>query len=130
MAEKEVDSLANSEILTPIFTEIETILGKDTYDMWLRPAAFSFEGQTLTITLPNQFWQKTIQARYEHIIKDAFLKHTGLDITVSYIIKEVKDPVQTVLEEVQPQPVVQAAPVIKRNPFTIHFFKIRNKRGI
>lgn len=112
-----MDSLANSEILTPIFTEIETILGKDTYDMWLRPAAFNFEGQTLTITLPNQFWQKTIQARYEHMIKDAFLKHTGLDIAVSYIIKEVKDPVQTVLEEAQPQPVVQAAPIIKRNPF-------------
>lgn len=112
-----MDSLENSEILTPIFTEIETILGKDTYDMWLRPASFVFEGQTLTITLPNQFWQKTIQARYEHIIKDAFLKHTGLDITVSYIIKEIKEPLHSAADIPAPQPVMQAAPVIKRNPF-------------
>ena len=110
-----MDILSNSETLAPIFSEIETILGKDTYAMWLRPAVFGFENQTLTIQLPNPFWQKTIQTRYEHIIKDAFLKHTGLDITVSYIIKEVKDPVQAVLENAPQTPA--AAPVIKKSPF-------------
>ena len=111
-----MDSLSNNEVLTPIFTEIETILGKDTYDMWLRPASFNLEGQTLTITLPNQFWQQTIKNRYEHIIKDAFLKHTGMDIAVLYVINKIQDPVQTVLQEAQ-QPVMQAAPVIRKNPF-------------
>ena len=112
-----MDSLTNNEILTPIFTELETILGKDTYDMWLRPASFVLEGQTLSITLPNQVWQKTIQNRYEHIIKDAVLKHTGLEITVSYIIKEVKDSLQNVLQSIQAQPAAPVAPVINRNPF-------------
>ena len=113
-----MDTLSTGETLAPVFTEIETILGKDTYDMWLRPASFGFEGQTLTIQLPNQFWQKTIQSRYEHIIKDAFLKHTGLEITVSYIIKEIKDPVQTVLQSTPiPSAVQTAAPVIQKSPF-------------
>lgn len=113
-----MDTLSTGDTLAPVFTEIETILGKDTYDMWLRPASFGFEGQTLTIQLPNQFWQKTIQSRYEHIIKDAFLKHTGLEITVSYIIKEIKDPVQTVLQSTPiPSPVQTAAPVIQKSPF-------------
>ncbi len=111
-----MDILSTGGTFAPIFTEIETILGTDTYDMWMRPASFGFEGHTLTIQLPNQFWQKTIQSRYEHIIKDAFLKHTGLEITVSYIIKEIKDPVQTVLQNVQPpEPVI--APVVKKSPF-------------
>ncbi len=110
-----MDTLSIGENLAPIFSEIETILGKDTYDMWLRPAVFGFENQTLTIQLPNPFWQKTIQTRYEHIIKDAFLKHIGLDIVVSYIIKEVKDPVQAVLENAPQTPA--AAPVIKKSPF-------------
>ncbi len=118
MAASAVNTLSISDSLSPIFNEIETILGKDTYDMWLRPAEFGFEGHILTIQLPNQFWQKTIQSRYENIIKDAFLKHTGIEIEISYIIKEIKDPVQTVLQETRMEiPVSKPAPVIKKNPF-------------
>ena len=68
-----VDNLQAYPQLVPVFQDIENIIGKDTYDMWLRPAQFSYEGNTLTISLPNQFWGKTIRERYEHIIMDAFL---------------------------------------------------------
>ena len=116
-----MDNLQSNEILSPIFKELETILGKDTYDMWIRPAIFKLENTILSIQLPNTFWQKTIQNRYENIIKDAFLKHTGLEISITYIIKEVKDPVQAVLEESQNTPnttqTVSVAPVIRKNPF-------------
>ena len=104
-----METLSNNDSLTPIFSEIETILGKDSYEIWLRPVSFDFTDQTLTIQIPNQIWQKTIQTRYEHIIKDTFLKHTGTEITISYIIKEVKDPVQAVLENAPQTPA--AAPV-------------------
>ena len=110
-----METLSNNDSLTPIFSEIETILGKDSYEIWLRPVSFDFTDQTLTIQIPNQIWQKTIQTRYEHIIKDTFLKHTGTEITISYIIKEVKDPVQAVLENAPQTPA--AAPVIKKSPF-------------
>ena len=65
-----MDNLAAFPQLVPVFKDIETIIGKDTYDMWLRPAQFVFEGNTLTISLPNQFWGKTIHERYQHIITD------------------------------------------------------------
>ncbi|MBR3603775.1 MAG: chromosomal replication initiator protein DnaA [Elusimicrobiaceae bacterium] len=116
-----MDNLQSNEQLSPIFKELETILGKDTYDMWIRPAVFELDNTNLSIQLPNTFWQKTIQNRYENIIKDAFLKHTGLEISITYIIKEIKETIQSVGEENQspvsaPQ-AVSVAPVIKKNLF-------------
>ena len=70
--------------LIPVFQDIESIIGKAPYDMWLRPAQFTYADNQLTITLPNQFWGNTIRERYETIIKDAFLKHLGVEITIIY----------------------------------------------
>ena len=96
--------------LVPVFQDIENIIGKDTYDMWLRPATIKFDGNTLTVLLPNQFWGNTIRERYEHIIKDAFLKHLGAAIEISYQINpETPQPVQPV------QPIQPVTP--KPNPF-------------
>lgn len=117
-----MDNLTDNPQFAPVFQEIETILGKGSYDMWLRPASFSYADRVLTVQLPNQFWGKTIKDRYEHIIKDAFLKHLGEDITLTYIIQENKDngssasaapsaPVFTGPVFAAPQP----AP--RRNPF-------------
>ena len=103
--------------LIPVFQDIETIIGKDPYDMWLRPAQFSYEGNTLTITLPNQFWGKTIRERYETIITDAFLKHLGAEITVVYAVSaQAAAPAVNSAEDVIPA-APAAAPVIKKNPF-------------
>ena len=53
-----MDNLQVFPQLVPVFQEIENIIGKDTYDMWLRPADFDYTGTVLTISLPNQFWAK------------------------------------------------------------------------
>ena len=73
--------------LVPIFQDIETIIGKDTYDMWLRPVHFVYENGTLKLSLPNQFWGQTIRERYHRTITDAFLKHLGVNITIIYEIQ-------------------------------------------
>ena len=112
-----MDTLSSSENLAPIFKELETIIDKGLYDMWLRPAVFTLDENTLQIQIPNTYWQQTIEKRYEQIIKDAFLKHTGKEIAVSYVIKEIKDPVQSVLENAVDQPQVSITPVIRKNPF-------------
>lgn len=106
-----MDNVTSNSIPAPILTEIETILGTDSFDMWLRPAVFRYNNNVLEIELPNQFWGKTIKERYEHIIKDAFLKHLGAEITVSYIIKEAAPAVAPVLAD----PVLSAP--VRRNPF-------------
>ena len=110
MAEYVVDNVTSNGIPAAILTEIETILGTDSFDMWLKPAVFRYANNVLEIELPNQFWGKTIKERYEHIIKDAFLKHAGAQITVNYVIKETAPAAPTAAE-----PAV-AAPV-RRNPF-------------
>lgn len=115
-----MNTLSSNPNLDPIFKELETIIDKGLYDMWLRPAVFTLDGSNLIIQIPNTYWQQTIEKRYEQIIKDAFLKHTGQEITVSYTIKEIKDPVQDVLEKADPQPAVSVAPVIRKNPFPSH----------
>ncbi len=105
-----MDNVTSNGIPAPILTEIETILGTDIFDMWLRPAVFRYENNVLEIELPNQFWGKTIKERYEHIIKDAFLKHLGAQINVNYVIKESAPAVSAAAAPVFTAP-------IKRNPF-------------
>lgn len=111
-----MDNLATYPELVPVFNDIETIIGKDTYDMWLRPVHFVYENTTLKLSLPNQFWGKTIRERYQHIITDAFLKHLGVNITVIYQVS----PENTAPTVSSAQDVIAASPaptVIKKNPF-------------
>lgn len=115
-----MENITNTPQLAPVFQEIENILGKGSYDMWLRPAAFTYTGDILTIQLPNQFWGKTIKDRYETIIKDAFLKHLGQEITVQYVIQEAKEPAPAAAEQTPftvPAAPVMPAPAIRKNPF-------------
>ncbi len=112
-----VDNLQAYPQLVPVFQDIENIIGKDTYDMWLRPAQFSYEGNTLTISLPNQFWGKTIRERYEHIIMDAFLKHLGAEIMIVYNVS-TQEPAISVNSAQDVISVSQYMPSLpKKNPF-------------
>ena len=113
-----MDNFQDTPQLVPVFQDIENIIGKDTYDMWLRPAQFGYAGNILTISLPNQFWGKTIRERYEHIIKDAFLKHLGAEITIVYevSVQETAPAVQSA-QDVIPAAPAPTAPVIKKNSF-------------
>lgn len=117
-----MDNLQAYPQLVPVFQDIENIIGKDTYDMWLRPAAFEYAGTTLTISLPNQFWGKTIRERYQHIITDAFLKHLGAEITIVYnVAPQAPAPViNTAQDVIAAAPYVApqtAAPAPVKNPF-------------
>ena len=117
MAETAVENLQSGEILAPVFKELETILGKDTYDMWMRPASFELKDSVLTIQIPNPFWQKTIQNRYENIIKDAVLKHTGLEINIQYIVKENTENATENKTPATTTSTLPIQPVVRRNPF-------------
>lgn len=86
--------------LVSVFQDIENIIGKDSYDMWLRPAEIDFAGNMLTIFLPNQFWGNTIHERYEHTIKDAFLKHLGITVEMVYQISKQETPTVTSAQDV------------------------------
>ena len=111
-----MDYLATYPELVPVFQDIETIIGKDTYDMWLRPVRLTYQDNTLTLSLPNQFWGQTIRERYQHIISDAFLKHLGVNVTIIYqVVAENNTPSIS-----SAQDVLAASPTVvpvKKNPF-------------
>jgi len=110
-----VDNFSSDTILSSVLQQLENKIGKDLYEMWFDSTTFTLDGTVLTISVPNDYLLKTIQNRYESIIHDLFLQHTA-DISISYVIKEVKDPVQHVLESAAATAPVTPAPVIK-NPF-------------
>lgn len=113
-----MDNLLAFPALVPVFQDIENIIGKDTYDMWLRPAQFNYNDTTLIIKLPNQFWGKTIQERYQHIIKDAFLKHLGVDITIQYEVTVQEKPQQAIsAQEILSTVNKNTVTPVKKNPF-------------
>ena len=75
----------------------------------------------MCITTPNVIWGKTIQSRYEHILTDCFLKHTGNVITVSYQVEtSVQTPIVTSAQDVLPA-IATAAPVEPVNSFSTRF---------
>ena len=111
-----MENFSSGDILASILQQLETKIGKDLYEMWFSPTALQLDANRMTITVPNDYWLKTIQSRYEETIKEIFFasQNTALDIT--YVIKQNTDPVQKVLDVINEKPVqpVNAAP---RNPF-------------
>lgn len=110
-----MDNLQAYPQLIPIFKDIENIIGKNTYEMWLQPAAFEYDGTTLTISLPNQFWGKAIKERYQDIIADAFLKHLGVEIVIVYRVAP-QDPapvINSAQDIIAPTPANVAAPILQ-----------------
>lgn len=117
-----MDNFQLDAALLPIFQEVEQIIGKETYDLWFKAAGFTLNGTVLTVTIPNVTWGQTIRSRYEKMITDAFLKHTGLTISVQYHVDNT--PAQTTPVIVSAQdvfPSVQETVTPAVNPFAVRF---------
>lgn len=109
-----MENFQENPILSPILQEVEHIIGKDAYELWFKTAQFTYKQPFLTITIPNAVWGKTIQERYQAVIKDTFLKHTGTDIQIIYQIIQTENPVVTDARQVVTS---VTAPVSTVNPF-------------
>lgn len=97
-------------LLLPILQEVEQIIGKDSYELWFKTAQFEYNEPVLTILIPNEIWGKTLKERYQSILTDAFLKHTGTEIQVVYQVTAASAPTAPVYPDVSPVPEV-------KNPF-------------
>jgi len=112
-----VENFDSNTILSDILKRVETKIGHEIYEMWFGSTSFELVGSSLTITLPNEFLQKTIQARYENLIKD-FFTEKGLSVSITYVIKQIKDPVQQVLDSIKQTTAAEpAVSVVNHNPF-------------
>lgn len=111
-----MDNFSSSNILASILQQLETKIGKDLYEMWFSPTSLQLDGTTLTIAVPNEYWLKTIQSRYEAIIKNIFFDSQNAALNLVYTIKQNQDPVQQVLDVINEKP-AQPTHIAPRNPF-------------
>ncbi len=116
-----MDNFQLDSALLPIFQEVEQVIGKETYDLWFKAARFSLNGTMLTVTTPNATWGQTLKSRYEQIITDVFLKHTGHTITVEYAVDATPVTAPTIVSAKDVLPAVPQpfTPVV--NPFAARF---------
>lgn len=89
-------------LLFPILQEVEQIIGKDSYELWFKTAQFEYNEPVLTVIIPNEIWGKTLKERYQSILTDAFLKHTGTEIQVVYQVTPAAVPTTPVFPTLPP----------------------------
>lgn len=61
--------------------KIETKLSKPSFETWMKSTkAHSLQGDTLTITAPNEFARDWLESRYLHLIADTIYELTGEEL--------------------------------------------------
>lgn len=71
---------------------IETKLSKPSFETWMKSTkAHSLQGDTLTITAPNEFARDWLESRYLHLIADTIYELTGEELSIKFIIPQNQD---------------------------------------
>lgn len=72
--------------------KIETKLSKPSFETWMKSTkAHSLQGDTLTITAPNEFARDWLESRYLHLIADTIYELTGEELSIKFIIPQNQD---------------------------------------
>ncbi|MEH7123446.1 chromosomal replication initiator protein DnaA [Bacillus sp. JJ1532] len=70
-------------------TSIEKKISKPSYETWLKSTkAHSLQGDTLTITAPNEFARDWLEERYSQLISGILYDITGEELGVKFIIPQ------------------------------------------
>ncbi len=85
--------------------QIEKKLSKPSFETWMKSTkAHSLQGDTLTITAPNEFARDWLESRYLHLIADTIYELTGEELSVKFVIPQNQDE-----EDFLPKPQVKKA---------------------
>ncbi|MGM0877097.1 MAG: chromosomal replication initiator protein DnaA [Bacillota bacterium] len=78
-----------SELWSKALGEIEKKISKPSYETWLKSTkAHGIQGDTLTITAPNEFARDWLESRYLHLIADTIYQLTGEEFAIKFIIPQ------------------------------------------
>ncbi|PLR83360.1 chromosomal replication initiator protein DnaA [Bacillus canaveralius] len=88
--EKEGYSLENiADLWNNALANIEKKISKPSFDTWLKSTkAHSLQGDTLTITAPNEFARDWLEERYSQLISGILYEITGEELGVKFIIPQ------------------------------------------
>lgn len=77
-----IDSLWNQAL-----GKIEKKISKPSFETWLKSTkAYLLQGDTLTVTAPNEFARDWLEERYSHLISDVLFELTGEELEAKFII--------------------------------------------
>lgn len=80
-------------------------LSKPSFETWMKSTkAHSLQGDTLTITAPNEFARDWLESRYLHLIADTIYELTGEELSIKFVIPQNQD-----VEDFMPKPQVKKA---------------------
>jgi chromosomal replication initiator protein len=78
-----------SELWSKALAEIEKKISKPSFETWLKSTkAHGIQGDTLTITAPNEFARDWLESRYLHLIADSIYQLTGEEFVIKFIIPQ------------------------------------------
>lgn len=104
---------AATELWQKALSSLETKLSKPSYETWFKSTKpFSFEHNTLVISVPNEFSRDWLESRYSVIIKETLSALTRSDISVKFVIPQVFDEP---MYDTPPKPPQPEAPAGNQN---------------
>lgn len=72
-----------------VLAQMEKKVSKPSYETWLKSTkASSLQGDTLTITAPNEFARDWLEGRYTHLISSVLYEVIGEELFVKFIIPQ------------------------------------------
>ena len=72
-----------------VLSQMEKKVSKPSYETWLKSTkAASLQGDTLTITAPNEFARDWLEGRYTHLISSVLYEVIGEELMVKFIIPQ------------------------------------------
>lgn len=71
---------------------IENKVGSSTFELWFQPIHLkNYKDGTLTLEIPNRFFQEWIEDNYPHIINSALEEISGSEFKIHFRVAEVQD---------------------------------------
>ena len=78
----------SSTLWKNILSEIETKIGTRQYNLWFKNSRLiSFDNESLSIGVPNQFVQTKIRDSFESLIKDSIKNQTGMNPSINLLVE-------------------------------------------
>ncbi|MFQ5686761.1 MAG: chromosomal replication initiator protein DnaA [Candidatus Scalindua sp.] len=77
----------SSDLWKNILSEIETKIGTRQYNLWFKNSSLiSFDNESISIGVPNQFVQTKIRDSFETLIKDSIKDKTGINLSINLLV--------------------------------------------
>ena len=79
----------SSNLWNNILSEIETKIGTRQYNLWFKNSRLiSFDDESLSIGVPNQFVQTKIRDSFEPLIKESIKDKTGINPSINLLVED------------------------------------------